>query len=219
MSVYFNLRHLWPPTGFKRFVHTRVPTGTNQTETDVKMRHLRRKQTPLATSGRFRRANRPETPPSVGVSSSRRSWQRTAPARNRPEVQDPWRNRRPFPAKPSRTRGGRDHGRSLGSRKRRCGRASDIAGSCPQARPQQPPAPTANGAPAATWTHPCSKSSHIAECVLRISMANTPTTAIRLLGHCYQVFNQGRKKERSACQEWSACRRRIIHHAPAEPFQ
>lgn len=56
---------------------------------------------------------------------------------------------------------GRDHGRSLGSRKRRCGRASDIAGSCPQARPQQPPAPTENGAPAATWAHPCSKSSHI----------------------------------------------------------
>ena len=60
---------------------------------------------------------------------------------------------------------GRGHGRSLGSRKRRCGRASDIAGPCPQARPQQPPAPAANGAPAATWTHPCSKSSHIAECV------------------------------------------------------
>lgn len=56
---------------------------------------------------------------------------------------------------------GRDRGRSRGSRKRRCGRASDIAGSCSQARPQQPPAPTANGAPAATWTRPCSKSSHI----------------------------------------------------------
>lgn len=94
-------------------------------------------------------------------------------------------------------RGGRDHGQGLGSRKRRCGRASDIAGSCPQARPQQPPAPTANGAPAATWTHPCSKSRHIAECVLRISMTITPTTAISLLGHCYQVFNQGRKKGRS----------------------
>lgn len=115
MSVYFNLRHLWPPTGFKRFVHTRVPTGTNQTETDVKMRHLRRKQTPLATSGRFRRANRPETPPSVGVSSGRRSWQRTAPARNRPEVQDPWRNRAPFPAKPPRTRGGAATGEASGA--------------------------------------------------------------------------------------------------------
>ena len=63
------------------------------------------------------------------------------------------------------------------------------------------------------------RSRHIAECVLRASTSDTPTTAIRFLGHCYQVFNQGRKKERSACQEWSACRRRIIHHAPAEPFQ
>ena len=107
------------------------------------MRHLQRKRTPLATSGRFRRQNRPETPPSVGVSPGRQSRQRTNPAENRTE-----------PA-------GRDHGRSLGSRKRRCGRTSDIAGSCLQARSQQPPAPTANGAPAATWTRPCSKSSHI----------------------------------------------------------
>lgn len=38
---------------------------------------------------------------------------------------------------------------------------------------------------------------HIAECVLRTSRSDTPTTAIRLLGHCYQVFNQGRKKGRS----------------------
>ena len=60
---------------------------------------------------------------------------------------------------------------------------------------------------------------HIAECVLRASTNNTPTTAIRLLGHYYQVFSQGRKKERSACQERSAYRRRIISHAPAEPLQ
>lgn len=71
----------------------------------------------------------------------------------------------PISCKTAQKSQGRDHGRSLSSRKRRCGRASDIAGSCPQAKPQQPPAPTANGAPAATWTHPCSKSSHIAECV------------------------------------------------------
>ena len=38
---------------------------------------------------------------------------------------------------------------------------------------------------------------HIAECVLRASTNNTPTTAIRLLGHYYQAFNQGRKKGRS----------------------
>ena len=159
-------------------------TSTNGTETHAKMRNFRRKRIPFATSGRFRRTNLPETPQCTGVSPGRRSQQRTPPAGNRPEVQNPWRNRRPFPAKPSRTRGGRDHGRSLGSRKRRCRRASDIAGSCPQARPQQPPAPTANGTPTATWTRPCSKSSHIAQYVLRISMTNTPTTAICQLGRC-----------------------------------
>ena len=35
----------------------------------------------------------------AGVSPGRRSRQRTAPARNRPEAQDPWQNRRPSPAK------------------------------------------------------------------------------------------------------------------------
>lgn len=103
----------------------------------------------------------------------------------------------PFSCKTAQNPQGHDHGQGFGSRKRQCGRASDIAGSCPQARPQQPPAPTASRAPAAIWTHPYSKSRHIAECVLRISMTNTLTTAIRLLGHCYQVFNQGHKKGRS----------------------
>ena len=42
----------------------------------------------------------------AGVSPGLRSRQRIAPARNRPEVQDPWRNRRPFPAKPPRIRSG-----------------------------------------------------------------------------------------------------------------
>lgn len=69
------------------------------------MRHLQRKRTPLATTGRFRRQNRPETPPSVGVSPGRRSRQQTTAAGNRTEVQSPWRNRRPFPAKPPRSRG------------------------------------------------------------------------------------------------------------------
>ena len=79
---------------------------------------------------------------------------------------------------------GRDRGQGRGSRKRRCGRASDIAGSYPQARPQQPPAPTANGAPTATWTHPCSRSSRIGgQLGLRISMTNTPTTAIMIPQH------------------------------------
>ena len=93
--------------------------NTDWTGADIKMRHIRLKQTPLATSGRFRRPNRPETPPSADVPPGRRSRQRTTPAKNRTEVQDPWRNRRPFPAKPPRSRGAR-----------------------PRARPRQPPTPT-----------------------------------------------------------------------------
>lgn len=76
------------------------------------MRHLQRKRTPLATTGRFRRQNRPETPPSVGVSPGRRSRQQTTAAGNRTEVQGPWRNRRPFPAKPPRSRGGATAGKA-----------------------------------------------------------------------------------------------------------
>lgn len=63
-----------------------------------------RPQAPFATSGRFRRPNRPETPHGSNVSPGQRSRQRTASAENRPEVKDTWRNRRPFPAKPPRTR-------------------------------------------------------------------------------------------------------------------
>ena len=99
-------------------VHARVPTGADQTKTRVKTRHLRRKRTPLATSGRFRRPNQPKTPQHAGVSPSRRSRQRTTPAENCPEVQDPWRSRRPFPAKPPEV-AGRDRGQCHGSRKRR----------------------------------------------------------------------------------------------------
>lgn len=85
--------------------------------------------------------------------------------RKPPRSPGPMAKSAPFSCKTAQNPQGHDHGQGLGSRKRRCGRASDIAGSCQQARPQQPPAPTANGAPAATWTRPCSKSSHIAECV------------------------------------------------------
>ena len=63
-------------------------------------------QTPLATFGRFRKPNQPETPQYASVFPGRQSRQRTAPARNRPEAQDPWRNRRPFPAKLPRIRRG-----------------------------------------------------------------------------------------------------------------
>ena len=51
------------------------------------MRNFRRTRTPLATSGRFRRPNRPETPRGAGVFPGRRSRRRTIPAENRTEVQ------------------------------------------------------------------------------------------------------------------------------------
>ena len=52
------------------------------------MRRLQPKRTPLATSGRFRRPNRPETPQHADVSPGQRSRRRTTPAENRTEVQD-----------------------------------------------------------------------------------------------------------------------------------
>ena len=116
---------LRPPPVRARDINTRgsaivmLAPNTDWTGADIKMRHIQLKQTPLATSGRFRRPNRPETPPSADVPPGRRSRQRTTPAKNRTEVQDPWRNRRPFPAKPPRSRGAR-----------------------PRARPRQPPTPT-----------------------------------------------------------------------------
>lgn len=62
-------------------------------------------QTPLATFGRFRKPNQPETPQYASVFPGRQSRRRTTPAENRTEVQDPWRNRRPFPLEPPRSRG------------------------------------------------------------------------------------------------------------------
>ena len=61
-------------------------------------------QTPLATFGRFRKPNQPETPQYASVFPGRQSRRRTTPAENRTEVQDPWRNRRPFPPEPPRSR-------------------------------------------------------------------------------------------------------------------
>lgn len=161
------------------------------------MRHLQRTRIPPATSGRFRRANLPETPRSAGVSPGRQNRRRTTPAGNRPEVHDPWRNRCSFPAKPSRTRGGRDHGRSLGSRKRRCGARIRHRRVLPAGKA------TATASADSEWGSrryldaSLLKEYPYRRVRLRISMTNTPTTAIRLLGHCYQAFNQGRKKGRS----------------------
>lgn len=128
---------------------------------NIFMRHLQRTRTPSANFWAVSQAK-----------SARNATQRRRfPRSEKPTANDPRR-------KPPRSPGsmaksapiscetvqnprGRDRGQGRGSRKRQCGRASDIAGSCPQARPQQPPAPTANGTPAATWAHPCSKNSHI----------------------------------------------------------
>ena len=61
--------------------------ASSSSTTTVPPRSPSDSRTPLATSGRFRRPNRPETPPSAGVSPGRLSRQRTTPAENRTEVQ------------------------------------------------------------------------------------------------------------------------------------
>lgn len=102
--------------GLEAFVHARMPTSTDRIETRVKMRHLQRKRAPLATSGRFRRPNRPETPQCASVSPGRRSRQRTTPVENRTEVQ----NHGEIDAHFLRNR-------------------PELAGTRPRAKPRQPP--------------------------------------------------------------------------------
>lgn len=130
MSVYFNLRHLWTPTGFKRFVHTRVPTGTNQAETHVKMRHLQHTRTPSAN---FWAVSQSE---SARNATQRRRFPRSEKPtadntrRKPPRSSGPMAKSAPISCETAQNSQGRDHGQGRGSRKRRCGRASDIAGSC-----------------------------------------------------------------------------------------
>ena len=123
---------------------------------NVFMRHLQPKRTPTCNFWAVSQAE----------SARNATIRRRFPRSEKPTANDP--RRKPH--------------RSPGPWRNR--RASDIAGSYPQARPQQPPAPTANGAPTATWTHPCSRSSRIGgQLGLRISMTNTPTTAIMIPQH------------------------------------
>ena len=128
---------------------------------NVFMRYLQRTRTPSANFWAVsqgepaRNATTRRRFPQVGEADSEQLPPKTA---QKPRTMA---KSAPISCKTAQKSQGRDHGRSPGSRKRRCGRASDIAGSCPQARSQRPPAPTANEALAATWTRPCSKSSHI----------------------------------------------------------
>ena len=100
-----------------------------------KLPHVRHapcsQRAPLATSGRFRRPNQPEAPYSADVSPGRRSRQRTTPAENRTEAKDPRRNRRPFPAKPSRTRGGGCAGEAAAAVNADAGATRGIAANAP----------------------------------------------------------------------------------------
>ena len=65
-------------------------------------------QTSLATSGRFRRPNQPETPQYASVSPGRLSRRRTTPAENRTEVQGPMAKSAPTSCKTAQNpRGGR----------------------------------------------------------------------------------------------------------------
>ena len=93
--------------GLQALVHARVPTSTDRTETRVKMSHLHRTRTPVCN---FWAVSQAEPARNATI---RRCFLRSAkPAANncsrKPHRSpDPWRNRRPFPAKPSRSRGNR----------------------------------------------------------------------------------------------------------------
>lgn len=88
-------------------------------------------QTPLATFGRFRKPNQPETPQYASVFPGRQSRRRTTPAENRTEVQDPWRNRRPFPPEPPRIRRGATAGKAAAAVSANAGATRSIAGGVP----------------------------------------------------------------------------------------
>ena len=95
------------------------------------MRNPQHKQSPLATSERFRRPDRPETPYSADVSPGRRSRQRTTSAENRTKAQDPRQNQHPFPAKPSRTRRGAPAGEAAAAVSADAGATRGIAANTP----------------------------------------------------------------------------------------
>ena len=95
------------------------------------MRNPQRQRALFATSGRFRRPNQPETPYSAVVSPGRRSRQRTTSAENHTEAQDPRQNQRPFPAKPSRTRGGAHAGEAAAAVSADAGATRGIAANTP----------------------------------------------------------------------------------------
>ena len=101
--------------GLQALAHARAPTSTDRIGARIKMRNFRRTRTPLATSGRFRRPTRPETPRGAGVFPGRRSRRRTTPAENRTEVQT--------------------HG-EIGAHFLR--NRPEVAGARPRTRPQQP---------------------------------------------------------------------------------
>lgn len=67
---------------------------------------------PLSTSGRFCRRIQLERPRSSCISPGQQIRRRATPAKNRTEAQNPWQNRRPFPAKSSRSRRGAAEGKA-----------------------------------------------------------------------------------------------------------
>ena len=94
-------------SGLQVLVHARVPTNTDRTETRVKMRHLHRTRTPVCNFWAVSQAE-----PARNATIRRRFPSSAKPAANncsrKPHRSpDPWRNRRPFPAKPSRSHGNR----------------------------------------------------------------------------------------------------------------
>ena len=93
--------------GLQALAHARVPTSTDRTETRAKMRHLHRTRTPVCNFWTVSQAE-----PARNATIRQRFPRSAKPAANncrrKPHRSpDLWRNRRPFPAKPSRSRGNR----------------------------------------------------------------------------------------------------------------
>lgn len=92
--------------------------ASSSSTTTVPPRSPSDSRTPLATSGRFRRPNRPETPPSAGVSPGRWSRQRTTPPKTAQKSRDMAKSA-PISCETAQNPRGRDRGQGRSNHQRR----------------------------------------------------------------------------------------------------
>ena len=98
--------------GLQALAHARTPTSIDRIGARIKMRHLHRTRTPVCNSWAVSQAE-----PTRNATIRRRFPRSANPTANDPRRKphrspDPWRNRRPLPAKPPRSRGGATAGKA-----------------------------------------------------------------------------------------------------------